>query len=81
MDDIASLQHKNNAGRLKEMLATFRRSEDLINIGAYVAGSNAGIDRAIAKIEQINAYLRQDIGENISFEECLHQLDTMINEQ
>ncbi|KJS30423.1 MAG: ATP synthase [Desulfatitalea sp. BRH_c12] len=81
MDDIASLQHKNNAGRLKEMLATFRKSEDLINIGAYVAGSNAGIDRAIAKIDRINAYLRQDIGENISFEECLHQLDTMINEQ
>jgi len=78
MEDIASLQHKHNAGRLKELLATYRKAEDLINIGAYVAGSNPKIDRAIAKIEQINAYLRQDVKENVDFEASLLQLEQIM---
>jgi flagellum-specific ATP synthase len=80
MEDIASLQHKHNAGRFKELLATYRKAEDLINIGAYVAGSNPKIDKAISSINQINAYLRQDIRENINFEVSLQQLDAIMNE-
>jgi flagellum-specific ATP synthase len=79
MADIASLQHKHNAGRLKELLATYRKAEDLINIGAYVAGSNPKIDRAIAKIEPINHYLRQGIQESVDFEASLLQLDQIMN--
>jgi flagellum-specific ATP synthase len=79
MEDIAVLQHKHNAGRLKEMLATYRKAEDLINIGAYVAGSNPAIDRAIAKIDQINGYLRQNIDEHVTFEESLLQLEKIMN--
>ncbi|MEX1349359.1 MAG: FliI/YscN family ATPase, partial [Desulfobacterales bacterium] len=47
MDDIIDDQHKQNARRLKQILATYRKAEDLINIGAYVAGSNPKIDYAI----------------------------------
>jgi flagellum-specific ATP synthase len=79
MEDIASLQHKHNAGRLKELLATYRKAEDLINIGAYVAGSNPKIDRAMAKIDQINNYLRQDVQENVDFESSLLQLEKIMN--
>lgn len=79
MQDIATLQHKHNAGRFKELLATYRKSEDLINIGAYVAGSNPSIDRAMAKIDEINGYLRQDIDESLDFEQCLSQLDRVMN--
>ena len=78
MGDIAGLQHKHNAGRLKEMLSTYRKAEDLINIGAYVAGSNPGIDRAIAKIDQINDYLRQQIQVNVPYEESLQQLEQIM---
>ena len=78
MEDIASLQHKHHAKSLKELLATYRKSEDLINIGAYVSGSNPTIDRAIAKIGQINGFLRQDIGEKVGFEESLQQLEKVI---
>jgi flagellum-specific ATP synthase len=80
MEDIATLQHKHDAGRLKEMLAIYRKSEDLINIGAYVSGSNPAIDRAIAKIDHIRGYLRQEIGESIGFEESLQQLDNLMNQ-
>jgi flagellum-specific ATP synthase len=79
MEDIATLQHKHNAGRLKELLATYRKAEDLINIGAYVAGSNPAIDRAVAKIDQINGYLRQNIDEYVTFEESLLQLEKIMN--
>ncbi len=78
MEDIASLQHKHNAGRLKELLATYRKAEDLINIGAYVSGSNPKIDRAISKIEQINQYLQQNIRENIDLEVSLQQLEQIM---
>ncbi len=80
MEDIASLQHKHSAGRLKELLATYRKAEDMINIGAYVAGSNPTIDRAIAKIDQINGYLRQEIQENVPFDQCLVQLEQIMNQ-
>jgi flagellum-specific ATP synthase len=60
-------------------LATYRKAEDFINIGAYVAGANRGIDQAIAKIDQINGYLRQGIDENLGFEECIAQLDRIVN--
>lgn len=79
MEDIASLQHKHNAGRLKELLATYRKAEDLINIGAYVTGSNPKIDRAIAKIDQINNYLRQGVQENVDFDSSLLQLEQIMN--
>jgi flagellum-specific ATP synthase len=60
-------------------LATYRKAEDLINIGAYVAGANRGIDLAIAKFDLINRYLRQGIDESMDFETCLLELDRIMN--
>jgi flagellum-specific ATP synthase len=79
MEDIASLQHKHNSGSLKELLATYRKAEDLINIGAYVSGSNPAIDRSIEKIEWINRFLRQDMSESVGLEQSLQELDQIIN--
>ena len=81
MEDIAGLQHKHSAARLKEMLSTYRKAEDLINIGAYVKGSNSAIDRAISKIEPINAYVRQQIQDSVTYEESLQQLEQIMCSQ
>jgi flagellum-specific ATP synthase len=70
---------KQNAGRLKEALATYRKAEDLINIGAYVAGSSPRIDHAIKMIDRINGYLRQDIAERVSFAESVAQLQALFD--
>ena len=78
MVDITNLQHKHDANRLKELLATYRKAEDLVNIGAYVQGSNPKIDQAIERIELINQYLRQDIQENVQFEESVDQLNKIM---
>jgi flagellum-specific ATP synthase len=74
MEDIVEPKQKSCARKLKEVMATYRRAEDLINIGAYVAGSNPKIDYAIAMMDKINRYLKQDIDETSSFEDCISQL-------
>jgi flagellum-specific ATP synthase len=77
MTDISSKEHKDAASRLKEVLATYRKAEDLINIGAYAAGSNAKIDYAINMIERVNAYLRQGIEEKEGFDDSIRKLCAM----
>lgn len=78
MEDITDLDHKHHAGRIKEVLATYRKAEDLINIGAYAAGSNPNIDYAIQMIDPINRYLRQDMQEATTLEESIEILKTMM---
>ncbi|OAA83222.1 Flagellum-specific ATP synthase [Clostridium ljungdahlii] len=56
------------------MLSTYKNSEDLINIGAYVKGSSEKIDKAVAYYDKIIAYLRQDVNENSSFKENVEGL-------
>ncbi len=74
MDDIINPEQRRYANQLKETLAIYRKAEDLINIGAYVAGSNPKIDFAIEMIEKINRYLKQDIDETTPFNESISQL-------
>ena len=78
MEDITDLEHKHHAGRIKEVLATYRKAEDLINIGAYAAGSNPKIDLAVQMIDPINRFLRQAIAETATYEESLQALKTMM---
>jgi flagellum-specific ATP synthase len=65
-------------GKIKEVLATYRKAEDLINIGAYEAGSNPKIDFALQMIDPINHYLRQGIRESTTFEESVAALHSMM---
>jgi len=81
MGDVVSRRHKDCAGRFKSMLATYRKAEDLINIGAYVPGSNAKIDQALNMIDKITQYLQQGIEETASFEESVRQLEEMFPPQ
>ena len=48
---------------IKRMMAVYTEAEDLINVGAYVAGSNPEIDEAIKKMPAINTFLRQGVDE------------------
>jgi flagellum-specific ATP synthase len=80
MDDITTLKHRENANRLKGILATYKKAEDLINIGAYVTGSNSKIDYAINMIEKVNAYLRQNMEEDVNFEDSMQQLEELFSD-
>ena len=74
MSAIASDEHKKLAGELKNVLATYNDAEDLINIGAYRAGSNKEIDYAISKIDKVNGFLRQEVNSKFLLEEELKLL-------
>ncbi|MEW6379321.1 MAG: FliI/YscN family ATPase [bacterium] len=63
MGDITSSGQREDARSLVELLATYRRVEDLVQIGAYKKGSNPKSDRALSMIDSINEFLRQKIGE------------------
>jgi len=78
MPNIATDEHKKLASDLKDILATYRDSEDLINIGAYKEGSNKSIDRSIKKIDLINSFLKQNVMDNIDMDEVVNQMKEIV---
>jgi flagellum-specific ATP synthase len=74
MVDIVDREHREKAGKILNILATYRKAEDLINIGAYVKGSNPEIDYALSMIGRVNAFLKQDINEIVDFESSRKEL-------
>ena len=79
MVDIMDQKRMGNANKLKAVLDTYRKAEDLINIGAYVSGSNPRIDYSINMIEKTNDYLMQEITETAGFEDSIEQLNNLYN--
>ncbi|MBR6307634.1 MAG: flagellar protein export ATPase FliI [Lachnospiraceae bacterium] len=79
MSQIVPKEHKKNAGQFKNLMATYADAEDLINIGAYKAGSNEEIDLAIAKHKAVNEFLLQDTDEKRTYEEAVSMIDEIVN--
>ena len=69
MINVVDAPHQAAASKLKRLLATYRKAEDLVNIGAYKPGSNRQIDEAVEHIGAVNAFLRQGVEEQNSFTE------------
>ena len=80
MFDIVDRDHLDMARKLVRVLATYREAEDLINIGAYVDGSDPHIDFAKKMIYKINAFLQQDIDKSITFKESILRLKEALTE-
>jgi flagellum-specific ATP synthase len=78
MKEIVTKEEFGNAGRFRDLLSSYREAEDLINIGAYVKGSNPKIDEAIAKIARMNDFLRQDIDESFTYGQSRDALKAII---
>ena len=74
MTNLVSDEHKAAAGKLREVLARYNEAEDLINIGAYVKGSNPKIDYSLSKIDQVNNFLKQGTFEKVVFEDTVNKM-------
>ena len=74
MPDCPAPSRSAAAARLRDLLATYEKSSDLINIGAYVEGSNPAIDQAIALMPQILSFLRQEAHSPTPYYETLSWL-------
>ena len=61
MVSVTNTDQYERAGRLRDILQVYKEAEDLINIGAYAAGSNPRIDEAIMLIGRIRAFLKEDL--------------------
>lgn len=80
MPDIVSAEHRARAQLFNEILATYREAEDLINIGAYVKGSNPQIDHALSKINSLRSFLKQDMNEKALFQNTIERLFQIIDQ-
>ena len=74
MSDVVTEAHQEKAGQVREWLATARESEDLVSVGAYVAGSNPRVDEALAHRDAIEAFLRQRSHELTTFDSATKTL-------
>lgn len=63
MRSIVGAEHNDLSAQMRELMSIYREAEDLINIGAYVRGSNPKIDKAIELNDFINRFLRQDVSD------------------
>jgi flagellum-specific ATP synthase len=82
MHNITSVEHQKLSRKLKQLNSRYMRSVDLINVGAYEAGSDGVLDQAIARHEQIELFLQQAISERSSVDESIahlaHVLDGLV---
>jgi flagellum-specific ATP synthase len=78
MSQVTTREQRQMAGRLRELLAAWQESRDLIEIGAYKPGSNALVDEALAKRPAIERFLRQSVEEVTSYEDTWRVLEAVL---
>ncbi|MEN6521594.1 MAG: flagellar protein export ATPase FliI [Armatimonadota bacterium] len=81
ISDVTAPEHRKAAGMLRDILASYRSAEDLINIGAYVDGSNPKIDHAKAHIGPINEFLRQAVDDRAPYAETVATLQELFKDK
>ena len=77
MSSVADPAHRRAAAALRDALAVYQSSEDLINIGAYVAGTNPTLDRAIAALPAVRDFLCQSSDEATPYEQSVAALQQL----
>jgi FliI/YscN family ATPase len=74
---LATPEQSGNARKIREALALYRQSEDLINLGAYVAGSNPKLDAVIRSRNEISQFLRQGPADTSVIDETIRQMGVL----
>ncbi len=80
MVDIVEQDHLNSAKSLRQLYSLYEQNKDLINVGAYQAGSNPGLDQAISKQPYIKEFLQQDMNAAVNFEQSKQDLNSLLTE-
>lgn len=78
MPDVVTKEHMDIAKEIKKAMAIYRDAEDLINVGAYVKGSNEKIDYAISVIDRIQSFIEQGVSDKYTFDETLSILKDIL---
>jgi FliI/YscN family ATPase len=79
MSDVVSKEHWSLSGSTRDFLQSYREAEDIINIGAYIKGSNSRIDRAMTLYPALTQFLKQSTNESFTLPDTLKQLSAIID--
>ncbi len=79
MDAIVSKEHKSLMSSIRDILAIYESNADLIAIGAYKQGANLKLDHAVAKIDKVNEFLKQQVDESFTYEQTLDFMRSAIS--
>lgn len=74
MTEVADREHLEASKFIKDIYASYIDSKDLVEVGAYKKGANPKVDVALAEIENINKFLKQDIYEKTDYENTIKLL-------
>jgi len=77
--DITTSQAQADGRALLRHMATFKKVEDMVNIGAYQKGANSEVDKAISMVGPINQFLRQLVAEQEPLESAMTKMNELIN--
>ncbi len=77
MKAVSSPEHLKMSFKIRELIATYKDAEDLINIGAYKSGANPKIDKAVKMNDLINEFLKQRTDDHSTMAQCLRQLQNL----
>ena len=75
--DINTQEHQAHSDKIRNLMATYREMEDLINIGAYQTGTSPKVDRAIQLMPAVRVFLQQQVDLQASWEETETQMKTL----
>jgi flagellar biosynthesis/type III secretory pathway ATPase len=78
---LANADHQAASGVIRDAMFAYQQARDLINIGAYVAGSNPQIDRALRLQPHIQRFLRQPPDSPTELAEAIARLRAIANEE
>lgn len=81
MVNVTSPDHQKLALRVKQLNSRYTRNQDLINVGAYEAGSDPILDEAIIKHEKIARFLQQDIREQADISQSLQAMSQLLMDE
>jgi len=79
MPEVTTREHRDAVGKLRDLMATYNKNADLVNIGAYVMGSDPKIDRAVQLNDHINDFLKQPTDEKADFNQSVSRLMNILN--
>ncbi|ROR34932.1 flagellar protein export ATPase FliI [Inmirania thermothiophila] len=78
MMEITGAEHQRAARRFRQLFSTYRQHRDLISVGAYQHGSDPRVDEAIDYYPRLMAFLRQDMGERVTWAESVAALEALV---
>ena len=78
MADIVSDEHRQMAGRVRDIMSIYNKNADLVSIGAYKPGTNPKLDYALGKMDAINSFLKQGVDESFGYKEIVEQMERIL---